>query len=83
MERCSKLGFEVVGRTVAEGEVPPLGVVVSGVVADFQLGFGQPGKAAAVEQFGFEAPPKGFGVGVIVAVATPAHHALLSAVTRL
>ena len=49
----------------------PLGVVIGDVVANFELGFGQPGEGAAIEQFGFEAAPKRFGVGV--AVAAPAH----------
>jgi hypothetical protein len=48
------------------------GVVVGDVVADFELGFGQAGEVAAVEQFSFEAAPERFGVGVIVAVAAPA-----------
>ena len=48
------------------------GVVVGNVVADFKLGFGQVGEVTAVEQLGFEAAPKRFGVGVIVAVAQPA-----------
>jgi len=43
------------------------------VIGDSQAGFGQAGKAAAVEQFGFEAAPKGFGVGIVVAVAAPTH----------
>ena len=52
--------------------MPPLGVVLGDVVADFELGFGQAGEAAAVGQFGFEAAPKRFGVGLVVAVAAPA-----------
>ena len=63
----------MVGRVVTERRMTSLGVVISDVVADFQLGFGQPGKAAAVEQLGLETAPKGFGVGVVVAVAAPAH----------
>ena len=55
------------------------GVVIGDVVADFELGFGQARKAAAIEQFGFEAAPKGSSVGVVVAVAPPAH-TLLGAV---
>ena len=66
-----QLGFEVVGRVVPEGGMAPFGVIISDVVADFELGFGQPGKATAVEQFGLEAAPKRFGVGVVVAVAAP------------
>lgn len=50
-----------------------LGVVISDVVADFELGFGQPGEAAAIEQLGLETAPKRFGVRVVVAVAAPAH----------
>jgi hypothetical protein len=49
------------------------GVVIGDVVADFEPGFGQSRKAAAVEQFGFKAAPKRFGVGVVVTVAAPAH----------
>jgi hypothetical protein len=74
-----QLIFEVVGGKIAERGMPPLGVVVGDVVADFELGFGQAEEAAVVEQFGFEAAPKRFGVGVVVAVAAPAH-ALLRAV---
>lgn len=43
------------------------------MVADFELGFGQTGEEAAVEQLGFEAAPEGFGVGVVIAVAALAH----------
>ena len=67
----------MVGRVVAEGGVASfgvvVGVVVGDVVADFKLGFGQAGEVTAVERLGFEAAPKRFGVGVIVAVAAPAH----------
>ena len=49
-----------------------LGVVVDGMVPDFQACFAQVADAAAIEQFGFEATPKGFGVGIVVAVAAPA-----------
>jgi hypothetical protein len=59
----------VVGSLVAERRVTSFGVVVGDVVADFQLGFGQAGEAAAVEQFGVEAAPKRFGVGIVIAVA--------------
>ena len=57
----------------------PFGTVIGDVVADFEPGFGQPGEAATVEQFGLKAAPKRFGVRVVVAVAAPAH-ALLRAV---
>jgi len=70
------MGFEVVGGEVTEGGMTSFGVVVGDVVADFEPGFGQAGEAAAVEQFGFEAAPKRFGVGVVVAVAAPAHASL-------
>ena len=73
MGHCLDLGFEVVGGEVTERRMPPFGVVVGDVVADFELGFGQAGETAAVEQLGFEAAPKRFGVRVIVAVAAPAH----------
>nr|WP_231402867.1 hypothetical protein [Hymenobacter guriensis] len=63
------MSFEVVWGKVAERRMPPLGVVVGDVVADSELGLGQAGEVAAVEQFGFEAAPKRFGVGVVVAVA--------------
>ena len=36
-----ELEFEVVGGEVTEQRVPPFGVVISDVVADFELGFGQ------------------------------------------
>ena len=50
----------------------PLSVVIGDAVVNFRPRFGQAGKAAAVEQLGFEAAPKRFGVGVIAAVAAPA-----------
>ena len=53
--------------------MPPLGVVVGDVVANFEPGFGQTRKVPAIESFVFEAAPKRFGVGVIVAVAALAH----------
>nr|GFD59484.1 hypothetical protein [Tanacetum cinerariifolium] len=68
-----ELGFEVVGRVVAECGMASFGIVIGDVVADFKLGFGQAGKGAAVEQFGFEAAPKRFGMRIVVAVAAPAH----------
>ena len=54
--------------------MPPLGVVVDEVMADFKLGFGYARDATAVEQLGFEAAPRqfGMGMGVVVAVAAPA-----------
>ena len=67
------MGFEVVGRLVAERRMTPFGVVIGDVVADFEPDFGQAGEVAAVEQFGFEAAPKRSGVGVVVAVAASAH----------
>lgn len=70
--------FEVVGGLVAEGGVAPLVLVLGNVMRQFQPRFCQAGKAATVEQFGFEPALKGLGLGV-VAVATPAP-ALLSAV---
>ena len=53
--------------------MPPLGVVVGDVVADFELGFGQSGETAAVEQFGPEVALKRFSVRVVITVAAPAH----------
>ena len=47
--RCLELCFEVVGRVVAERGMASLSVVVGDVVADFELGLGQSGKASAVE----------------------------------
>ena len=67
-----KISFEVVGRVVFEGGVPAFGIVMGDVVADLEPGFGQAEKGAAIEQFGLEAAPKRFGVGVILAVAQPA-----------
>jgi hypothetical protein len=69
MGRCLKVDFEVVRNLVAERRVMSFRVVTGDVVADFLLGFGQASEAAAVEQFGFEAAPKRFGVGVVIAVA--------------
>ena len=43
------MDFEVVGGVVAEGGMPPLGIVISDVVAHFEPGFGQPGEATIVE----------------------------------
>jgi hypothetical protein len=43
------------------------------VLADFELGLSKSGKAAAIEQLGYEAAPKRFGVDIVVAVAPPAH----------
>jgi hypothetical protein len=63
------MGFKVVGREVAEGRLPAFGVVIGEIMAAFQSGFGELGEAAAVEQFGFKSAPKGFSVGIIVAVA--------------
>ena len=73
MRRCLKLCFEVAEGKVPERRMAPFGVAVGDVVADFELGFGQAGEAAAVEQFGFEATPKRFSMGVVVAVTPPAH----------
>lgn len=39
-------------------------IVIGNVVTDFEPGFFDSGKAAAVEQFGFEAPPKRFGMAL-------------------
>ena len=72
MGRGSKVSFEVVGRLAKVRRGASFGVVVGDVVADFNLGFGQAGEVTAVEQLGFEAAPKRFGVGIVVAVATPA-----------
>ena len=51
----------------------PLGIVVGDVAADFELGSGQNGTTTAVEQRGLEAALNRFGVGVAVAIASPAH----------
>ncbi|GAC1377310.1 MAG: hypothetical protein NVSMB30_23980 [Hymenobacter sp.] len=63
LERGVQMGFEVVRGEVTERGVAAFGVVVSEVVADIEPGIFQPRKAAAVEQFGFEAAPKRCGVG--------------------
>ncbi len=68
-----KAGLEVIRGEVAEGGMSALRVVVGYIVTDFQARFAQVAEAATVEQFGFEPTPKGFGVGVILAVAAPAH----------
>ena len=41
-----------------------LGIVVGHVVTDFEFGVVQTGEAAGVKQFGFEAAPKRFDVGL-------------------
>jgi len=51
----------------------PFSVVMSEVMADFQPGFNEVAEAAAIEQLGFEAAPKGFGMRIIVAIAASAH----------
>ncbi|WP_240635560.1 hypothetical protein [Hymenobacter rigui] len=43
------MGFEVVGGKITKGGVASFGIVVGGVVANFELGFGQAGEAAAIE----------------------------------
>ena len=48
-------------------------IVIGYVVTDFELGFGLSGEAPAIEWFGLEAASKRFGVGVVIAVAAPAH----------
>jgi hypothetical protein len=53
--------------------VAALVVVVGYVLGQFQPGFFQAGEAAAVEQFGFEPAPERLGLGLVVAVAAPAH----------
>lgn len=52
------MGFEVVGRLAAERRVASLNVVVGHMMTDFEPDFFESGKAAAIEQFGFEAAPK-------------------------
>ena len=59
----------MIGRLIAEGGVPTLGVVLGEIMADFQSRFGQTGEAAPVEQVGFEAAPKRLGRRSIVAIA--------------
>ena len=71
--RDLKKGFEAVGRVVAEGGMAPLSVAIGDVVIDFEPRFSQAGKAAAIEQIGFEAATKRFGAGIIVAVTAPTH----------
>ena len=67
------MGFEVIRGEIAEGRMPALGVVIGETMADFQPRFREIAEAAAGEQFGFEAAPKRFSVGVILAVAAAAH----------
>ena len=43
------MGFEVVGREIAEGGMTPFGIVIGDVMTDFELGFGQAREAAAIE----------------------------------
>ena len=45
------MGFEVVWGKVTEGGMTSFGIIVGHMVADFELGLGQSGKAATVEQF--------------------------------
>lgn len=61
--------------------MPPFGVVIGEMMADFQACFAELAEAGAGEQFGFGPAPKGFSVGIIVAVTPPAHD-LLRLVTR-
>lgn len=51
----------------------PFGFVISEIMADFQARFTEVAEAAPVKQFGFKSAPKRFGMGIIVAVAVPAH----------
>jgi len=67
------MGFEVIRGEVAESRVPPFSIVIGDVMADFQARFGEVAEAAAVEQFGLEAAPKGLGGRIIIAVAAPTH----------
>ncbi|OGX90989.1 hypothetical protein BEN49_05775 [Hymenobacter coccineus] len=69
-----EVAFELVGRTMAKGRVPPVEVEVGVEVAgSFQSGPFEAGKRAAVrQQFGFERAPTGFGRGIVVGVARPA-----------
>ena len=64
---------------MTEGRVATLGIIMSVVTTDFELGLGQTGEATAVEQFAFEPALKEFSGGIVIAVAAPAH-ALLRAV---
>ena len=66
-----KVGFELVMGEIAKGRMSAFGVIIGEIMADFQARFAQTAEAAAVEYFNFEAAPKGFGVGVVVAVALP------------
>jgi hypothetical protein len=43
------------------------------MVADFEIGLSHTWEAAPVEQLGFKATIKRLGVGIVVAVAAPAH----------
>jgi hypothetical protein len=68
-----KVGFEEVGSEIAEGRISPLSVLISEIMADFQPGLEEMGKAAAVKQFRFQLTPTGFSVGVIGTVTVPPH----------
>jgi hypothetical protein len=59
-----KAVFEVVGQLIAKRGTAPLSLVVSDMVANFEFVLGQFGEAATIEQFGFEAAPKRFVMGV-------------------
>ena len=48
LRRGLKVGFEVVSQLVADGRVATFGIVLAHVEADFKLGLGQTGKAAAI-----------------------------------
>ena len=58
-----KPDFEVIGGKVSERGMPSFGSVVGNVVTAFKCGFCAAGEVATVKQLGFEAAPKGFGVG--------------------
>ena len=68
-----QVDFEMVRCLVTKRRMPSLGVVIGDVVADFERSLGQSMEDPTVEQLGFEATPKQFSVGVIVAVAASAH----------
>lgn len=65
------MGFEVVGGVMTKRGMTAFRVVMGYVVTDCEPGLGQIRKLALVEQLGFKPAPERFGLGIVVAVATP------------
>src|SRR5450432_1489203 len=74
MGNLVQFGFKVDGAEIVKTGVES-GAVIEGldVVEDGGASVGAGGKAVVIDQFVFEAAPKGFDKGVIVAVAWATH----------